>query len=79
MLIVDYDISVLSQFVELFDSSFARMIRAYFELVGVPLEAEDEDEPKKQGPQDSEEDHVGTILVCYLSVSLYCLLLNIYF
>lgn len=60
--IFDYDTSVLSQFVRMFDTPLAKIVQAYFLLIGVPLKIDDEDEPKKQPVEDAEEDYVGTIL-----------------
>ncbi|GJE96722.1 TPR-like protein [Phanerochaete sordida] len=61
--LLDYDTSILSQYVKMFDSPLAQMILAYFALVGIDLAAEaEEDEPKKKQAELSEEDFVGTIL-----------------
>ncbi|EKM54043.1 uncharacterized protein PHACADRAFT_145635 [Phanerochaete carnosa HHB-10118-sp] len=60
--LLDYDTSVLSQFVKMFDSPLAQMVRAYFDLVEIRLDAEDEDGQKKQRREEFGEALVSTIL-----------------
>lgn len=62
----DYGIDILSQFVLLFpDNALSKVIQAFAAHAGIVLDKGDDDEEEgKKRPQNPDDDHVSTILVC---------------